>query len=92
MPECDVCLAQCVAYLAKAPKSVAVYRAIGEVMSDVRESPNEPVPIHLRNAPTGLMREIGYGRGYAYPPDAGGPVRQDYLPDRLKGKRYLDTP
>lgn len=88
MPECDVCLAQCVVYLAKAPKSVDVYRAYGQVKIDISAAPNDPVPLHLRNGVTSLMRELDYGKGYVYPPDAKD-AKQDYLPQRLKGKKYL---
>lgn len=89
MPECDVHLAQATAYLAKAPKSNALYAAYNEVKQDVARTQNDPVPLHLRNAPTGLMRDLGYGRGYIYNPAVDGPVEQDYLPERLKGKKYL---
>lgn len=89
MPECNVILAQVVAYLAKAPKSNALYVAYDGVRSDIRDLPNEPVPLHIRNAPTKLMKNLGYGKGYKYNPDLEGPVDQDYLPDRLKGKKYL---
>jgi putative ATPase len=89
MPECNVILAQVVAYLAKAPKSNALYVAYDSIRSDIRELPNEPVPLHIRNAPTKLMKNLGYGKGYKYNPDFEGPVDQDYLPDRLKGKKYL---
>ncbi len=88
MPECTVHLAQCVVYLAEAPKSNALYVAYGEVAADIRALPNEPVPLHIRNAPTKLMKELGYGKGYIYNPDVEGPVDQDYLPNRLKDKRY----
>lgn len=89
MPECNVILAQCVTYLANAPKSNALYVAYDAVKRDVHESPNDPVPLHIRNAPTKLMKELGYGKGYKYNPDFEGPVDQDYLPDRLKGRKYL---
>ena len=89
MPECNVILAQAVAYLARAPKSNALYTAYGEVQRDIRETENEPVPLHLRNAPTDLMKNLGYGKGYKYNPNFKEPVRQDYLPDKLKGKKYL---
>ena len=88
MPECDVCLAQAVAYLAKAPKSNALYAGYGKVKRDIAEAPNDPVPLHLRNAPTALMKQLDYGKGYIYShddPDA----PQDFLPPRLKGKKYL---
>ncbi|MBU0540471.1 replication-associated recombination protein A [Patescibacteria group bacterium] len=90
MPECNVILAQVTAYLAEAPKSNALYTAYSAVRDDVRRLPNEPVPLHLRNAPTDLMKDLGYGKGYKYNPDYTGPVEQDYLPEKLKGRRYLD--
>ncbi|KAJ0974674.1 hypothetical protein J5N97_016639 [Dioscorea zingiberensis] len=94
MPECDTNLAQCVAYLALAPKSVAVYRALGEAKRVIKESigGNEPVPLHLRNAPTKLMREFGYGKDYLYPPDHPGCTSQTYLPPSLQGRKFLDWP
>ncbi|GAV57337.1 AAA domain-containing protein/MgsA_C domain-containing protein [Cephalotus follicularis] len=94
MPECNVILAQCVAYLALAPKSIAVYRAIEAAQKVVRESvgQNEGVPLHLRNAPTKLMKEVGYGKGYIYPPDNPSSYTQTYLPPSLKGYKFLDWP
>jgi len=91
MPECNVILAQCVAYLAKAPKSNALYEAYGAVQQDIRDLPNEPVPLHIRNAPTKLMKNLGYGKGYKYTPAFENPedAEQDYLPDRLKDRKYL---
>ncbi len=89
MPECDVCLAQATVYLARAPKSVAVYRAVGRVKEAIAAAPNDPVPPHLRNAPTKLMKELGYGRGYVYTPDAP-ETAQDFLPPRLKNKKFLN--
>jgi putative ATPase len=91
MPECNVVLTQAVAYLARAPKSNALYTAYAAVREDIQRLPNEPVPLHIRNAPTKLMKELSYGKGYKYNPDFDGPVDQDYLPDRLKGRSYLDT-
>ncbi|GMH24886.1 hypothetical protein Nepgr_026729 [Nepenthes gracilis] len=93
MPECNVNLAQCVAYLALSPKSVAVYRAIEAAQKAVRESAggNEGVPLHLRNAPTKLMKELGYGKGYIYPPDNPS-ASQSYLPPLLEGSKFLDWP
>ncbi len=91
MPECDVILARCAVYLAHAPKSVDVYRAYGKVKQDVHTTLNEPVPLHLRNAPTPLMQELGYGRGYQYSPDHDGQEEQEYLPPSLKGRKYLTT-
>ncbi|KAI0494968.1 hypothetical protein KFK09_025114 [Dendrobium nobile] len=92
MPECDVCLAHCVAYLALAPKSVAVYKALNAAKRAVKESVggNEGVPLHLRNAPTKLMKQMGYGDGYLYPPDHPQLCKgQSYLPDSLKGRKFL---
>jgi putative ATPase len=89
IPECNVCLAQATVYLARAPKSNQLYVAYGQVQRDVAETQNDPVPIHLRNAPTKLMKDLGYGRDYIYNPSVEGPVEQDYLPERLKGKKYL---
>jgi putative ATPase len=89
MPESNVILSQAVVYLAKAKKSNALYTAYAQAAQDVRDLPNEPVPLHLRNAPTALMKQLGYGKGYIYNPDVKGPVSQEYLPERLKGKRYL---
>ncbi len=90
MPECNVVLAQVVAYLARAPKSNALYVAYGKVKEDVQQTINEGVPLHLRNAPTKLMKNIGYGKGYKYNPDYEEPVEQDYLPESLKGRKYLE--
>jgi putative ATPase len=89
MPECSVHLAQVVAYLARAPKSNALYVAYGEVKKDIQERPNDPVPLHIRNAPTSLMKDLGYGKGYKYNPDYVGPVDQEYLPDALRGRIYF---
>lgn len=89
MPECNVILAQAVAYLARAPKSNALYTAYGEIQKDIKELPREPVPLHLRNAPTDLMKDLGYGKDYKYNPDYKGNVKQDYLSPGLKGKKYL---
>jgi len=91
LPECNVCLAQAVVYLARAPKSNELYVAYEQVRKDVELAQNDPVPLHLRNAPTGLMKELGYGRDYVYNPSAEGPVDQDYLPQRLKGRHYLKS-
>lgn len=94
MPECNVNLAQCVAYLALAPKSVSVYKAIEDAQKVVRESvgQNEGVPLHLRNAPTKLMKDIGYGKGYVYPPDNPNALSQTYMPPSLQGYKFLHWP
>jgi putative ATPase len=89
MPECNVILAQAVVYLARAPKSNALYEAYGKVQEDVQKTINEGVPLHLRNAPTKLMKSLNYGKDYKYNPDFDKPVEQDYLPPSLKGKKYL---
>jgi putative ATPase len=88
-PEGELALAQAACYLALAPKSNAVYAAWNEVREDIREKPAEPVPLHLRNAPTGLMANLGYGRGYQYAHDApDAVVDQEHLPDALRGRTY----
>ncbi|KZV44815.1 hypothetical protein F511_09858 [Dorcoceras hygrometricum] len=94
MPECNVILGQCVSYLALAPKSVSVYRAIETAQKVVKESvgQNERVPLHLRNAPTNLMKNHGYGKGYIYPPDNPNSSQQTYLPPSLQGYKFLDWP
>jgi putative ATPase len=89
MPEARIVLSQTATYLSSCPKSNAAYLAIEEALGDVRNHPDEPVPIHLRNAPTGLMKELGYGQEYKYA--HGFPrhfVDQQYLPDGLKSKVY----
>jgi putative ATPase len=89
MPEGALALAELVIYLALAPKSNAVYRAYGAARDDVERTRNDPVPLHLRNAPTGLMRDLGYGEGYKYAHDyEGGVVGQQNLPDNIAGRRY----
>ncbi|MFA5853995.1 MAG: replication-associated recombination protein A [Patescibacteria group bacterium] len=90
MPECNVILAQAVAYCARAPKSNALYTGYQKVQSDIHEFPNEGVPLHLRNASTKLMKNVGYGKGYKYNPDFKEPVEQEYLPASLKGRKYLE--
>ena len=88
-PEGELALAQAACYLALAPKSNAVYTAWNAVRDDIREKPAEPVPHHLRNAPTGLMANLGYGRGYQYAHDApDAVVDQEHLPDALRGRVY----
>jgi putative ATPase len=92
MPECNVILAQAVAYCARAPKSNALYVAYQRIQQDIRETSNEGVPLHLRNAPTKLMKGLGYGKGYKYNPDHAEPIEQEYLPNSLKDRVYLDDP
>ncbi|MDE3000432.1 MAG: replication-associated recombination protein A [Gemmatimonadota bacterium] len=88
-PEGDLAIAHAAVYLATAPKSNSVYTAYGEAQKDVREQPNLPVPMHLRNAPTDLMQELGYGQGYQYAhDDPDGVVSQSHLPENLEGREY----
>lgn len=88
MPEGWIPLAQCVTYLACAPKSNASYLAYLEALKDVNEKGALAVPFHVRNAPTKLMKDLGYGMGYKYPHSFGGYVEQVYLPDELRGREY----
>ncbi len=88
-PEGELALAQATLYLALAPKSNAIYVALGAAKADVRDRPAEPVPLHIRNAPTRLMKDLGYGKGYQYAHDApDARVDQDDLPDALRGRQY----
>jgi putative ATPase len=91
-PEGELALAQAVVYLAAAPKSNRVYTAWGGAVDAAREHPAEPVPLHIRNAPTSLMKGLGYGKGYRYDPDEpeGFAAGQSYLPDILKGVRWYE--
>jgi putative ATPase len=91
MPEGALALAQAVAYLALAPKSNALYKAYGAATHDVADTRNDPVPLHLRNAPTNLMKDLGYGAGYRYAHDyEGAVVYQQNLPESLAGRRYYE--
>jgi putative ATPase len=88
-PEGDLALAEAVVYLCLAPKSNAVYTAYGAVKQDIEQTRQEPVPLHLRNAPTRLMKELDYGKGYRYAHDEEGKVADmDCLPDSLRGRSY----
>ncbi len=88
-PEGELALAEAVVYLALAPKSNAVYTAWGAVQAEIENTRQEPVPLHLRNAPTRLMKDLGYSEGYRYAHDEEGKVADmDCLPDSLKGRRY----
>ncbi len=91
MPECGVNLAQAVVYMAKSKKSVALYDAYKDAMDDATEKGNIPVPLHLRNAPTKLMKDLDYGKKYKYTPKASKEenTNQQFLPKELKGKKYL---
>jgi len=88
MPECNVHLSELVIYLSKTKKSVAAYLAYHKAKDDVEKFGNLPVPLHIRNAPTKLMKDLNYGKGYKYTPleDSS---NQEYFPEELKGKHYL---
>src|SRR5579859_400381 len=102
LPEANLALAQAVVYLATAPKSNALTEAYGRVQEDIRNRPNDPVPLWIRNAPTQLMKDLDYGKGYKYAHDyykemhIEDPERppavqvQEYLPESLKGRRYYE--
>ena len=90
-PEGELAIAEAIVYLATAPKSNAVYGAWGAALDAAREHPAEPVPLHIRNAPTKLMKEIGYGDGYRYDHAEGGHAAgQQYLPEALRGARWYE--
>ena len=96
LPECGINLAHGVVYLATAKKNRNAYNAYMNAMKDVKEFGNLPVPLKIRNAPTKLMKDLGYGEGYDLPAPQNGASRQagkytkdDFLPDKLKGKKYL---
>jgi len=89
MPEGNLALAQAVVYLSVAPKSNALYTAYGSVQADVEQTAADPVPLHLRNAPTSLMKGLGYGRGYQYAHDLDSKVADmECLPENLRGRVY----
>ena len=89
LPEGNLALAQAAVYLATAPKSNALYTAFQGVQKDVRELENMPVPFHIRNAPTALMKDLGYGKEYKYPHDYPDHfVEEEYLPENLRGRTY----
>ena len=91
MPEGRIPLAEATVYLATSPKSNSAYAAIEKALEDARKLSNDPVPLHLRNAVTGLMRQSGYGRGYKYAHDFEGHfVQQEFLPPSLKDRRYYE--
>jgi putative ATPase len=88
-PEGDLALAEAVVYLCLAPKSNSVYTAYGAVQAEIEQTRQEPVPLHLRNAPTRLMKELDYGKGYLYAHNEEGKVaNMDCLPDSLRGRTY----
>jgi putative ATPase len=88
-PEGELALVEAVVYLATAPKSNAIYMAYKEVMRDIEKTGSLPVPLHIRNAPTRLMRDLDYGKGYRYAhDDTDGLVDQEHLPEALSGRKY----
>ncbi|HTY20488.1 MAG TPA: replication-associated recombination protein A [Geobacteraceae bacterium] len=91
LPEGRIIMAQAVTYLATAPKSNASYMGIENALAEVRRSGALPVPLHIRNAPTRLMKDLGYHKGYRYAHDyAEGFVEQEYLPESLRGAKFYD--
>ena len=87
MPEAQINLAQAATYLSTAPKSNASYKGLLAAKEDVKKTLNLPVPLHLRNAPTQLTKELGYGKDYKYPHD-NPETKQEYLPEKLRGRKY----
>lgn len=93
MPEAQLILGQAVTYLATAPKSRSSTRAIGDALADVRTKTLDPIPMHLRNAPTKFMKAQGYGKGYHWPQQDGDATTElGFLPDNLKDAHYYDPP
>ncbi|CDS00735.1 hypothetical protein [Sporisorium scitamineum] len=92
LPECGENLAQCVVFLAEAKKSTRSYRAWKKAKALVEGGYNHPVPLHIRNAPTKLMKDIGYGKEYRYEPRFAHPVHQEFFPEPLRGTRFLSPP
>ena len=89
-PEGRIPLAEATVYLATSPKSNSAYNAVNAAIDNVRQTGNQPVPLHLRNAPTELMSELGYSDGYKYPHDYPGHyVQQQYMPDALVGTHFF---
>jgi putative ATPase len=91
MPEARIILSEAAVYLATSPKSNSTYMAIESAMAKVRETGNLPVPLHLRNAPTKLMKQLNYGKGYKYAHDfKGNYVEQDYLPKEIVDTKFYN--
>jgi putative ATPase len=89
LPECKLALAQAVVYLSVAPKSNALYTGYDHVAADVQKTVNEPPPLYIRNAPTSLMKELGYGKNYQYAHNLKSKVaNMECLPESLKGHTY----
>ncbi len=92
MPEAGIILAQCTTYLATAPKSRASYNGLMAAMRDIDEKRLDPVPLHLRNAVTDLMKDIGYGKGYKWTDDKDFQKKFEFMPKNLKGRKYYQKP
>ncbi len=90
-PECRITLSQCAIYLANSPKSNSTYMALANAQQAIRRTGDLPVPLHIRNAPTKLMKELGYSDGYKYAHDfPGNFVEQEFLPDALRGTKFYE--
>ncbi len=88
-PECAINLAHGVVYLASAKKGRSAYNAYLKALADVRSFPNEPIPLHLRNAPTKLMKQLGYAKGYSWEEgNVGVSNNFPFLPEKLKNRKY----
>ena len=92
LPECGINLSHCVVVLAEAPKTTRSYRAWKKALAMVENEFNYPVPLHIRNAPTSMMRELGYGSDYRYEPSFAHPVHQEFFPPELRRTRFLSPP
>lgn len=92
LPECGENLAQCVVFLAESKKSTRSYKAWKKALAAVHEGQAYPVPIHIRNAPTKLMKDLGYAKEYRYEPRYAHPVHQEYFPPELRGQKFLSPP
>ena len=92
LPECNVHLAHATLYCARAPKSIYVYKSLSNVTQYIQTHASPPVPLHLRNAPTGLMKSIGYSDGYVFNPEdtQGLGLYQTYLPPEVEGQEFLE--
>jgi putative ATPase len=90
VPECNLALAQAVVYMAKCKKSNELYVAYEKAARDVKEYGNLPIPLHLRNAPTQLMKDLGYGEDYKYSPNFNYKEKQKYFPEKLKRRKYFN--
>lgn len=91
-PECGINLSHCVVTLAEYPKSTRTYRAWKKALKSVENDYNYPVPIHIRNAPTTMMRNLGYGAEYRYEPSFAHPVHQEFFPEPIRNTRFLSPP